>query len=101
MNVEDARRKVAEIIYRVLDEGAEDNQVYEIIRQYPEFTSKELHKLNDKSLWRGFHALDHYAVDSDIRRKDKAYADIQINALKDIAKQLSQGLPLTENHGYW
>lgn len=88
----DIRKQVAALINKVIDGVISENEAIASIEQFDS---------QDESIIRADHALYHYRDDSNIRERDKGYAEIQVNALRAMAYQLSLGLPLTEKQGYW
>ncbi len=94
--VASARQQTAAILYSVIDGQCSANNTIDDIRR---LTSEPT--INDDSIARASHALVHYSTDDDIRQNDQSYADLQIKAMRAMADQLAQGLPLTKEQGYW
>jgi len=92
--MEEARKQLAEMIYRVL---SGDISAAEAIRKY----NADLRVTDDASIHQAAHALFHYRDDADIRQKDEKYAERQTAALKKIADKLADGSPLSHKEGYW
>ncbi len=87
MGVEDDRRLVSRLIYRVLTESL---SVREAILKFPK-------DVNDASLKTAYHALVHLEADEDLRRRDLLYRQEQDDYLEFIAQTLQKGEILPYN----
>jgi len=87
ISVEESRKQVAALMFRVLMEGL---CVREAIKHFPA-------EVYDPSIICAWHALVHYEADEDIKKNDQEYAEVQENYLKMIAFTLYEGNALPQN----
>lgn len=87
ISIEDARKQVAELVFKVLTESL---CVREAIKLFPA-------EVYDHSLIGTWHALVHYEADEDLRRQDIEYSEEQDSYLEMIAFTLQDGKALPQN----
>jgi hypothetical protein len=87
ISTEEARKQVAELIFKVLTESL---CVREAIKLFPA-------EIYDPSIISAWHALVHYEADKDFKKNDPEYAEEQENFLEMIAFTLQKGNPLPQN----
>lgn len=87
ISIEDARKQVAELIFKVLTENL---CVREAIKLFPA-------EVYDPSVISAWHSLVHYEADEDLKKQDYEYAEEQENFLEMIAFTMQKGEPLPQN----
>lgn len=85
--VEESRKEVAELIFKVLTDSL---CVREAIKLFPA-------EVYDPSLICAWHALVHYEADEDLKKHDIEYAEEQESYLEMIAFTLQSGNALPKN----
>lgn len=87
MGIQEDRRIVSRLIYKVLTESL---SVREAVLKFPK-------DINDDSVKTAYHALVHLEADEDLRRRDLLYKNEQDDYLEFIAQILQKGDSLPYN----
>jgi len=87
ISVEESRKQVAELMFKVLTEML---CVREAIKLFPA-------EVYDPSVICAWHALVHYDADEDLKKHDTDYAEEQTNYLEMMAFTLKDGNALPQN----
>lgn len=87
MSIENDRKLVSRLIYKVLTESL---SVREAILEFPK-------DINDASVRTACHALVHFEADEELRRRDSLYKEEQNDYLEFIAQTLQKGEILPYN----